>query len=167
MCTLKISKAVIKQIDKFRKNCLWRGNNVNGRGQLKAAWKLICRTKDEGGLGIINLETQNQARLMKNLDKFFHKKDIPWVSLVWEKHYRNDRLPGEVKKGSFWWSDVLKLIHKFKESAEVQVKKWENMLVLEGPMVLATTLRTISSSSLICKEQICYRSHSLCTRILQ
>jgi hypothetical protein len=22
---------------------------------------------------------------MKNLDKFFNKRDIPWVNLVWEK----------------------------------------------------------------------------------
>jgi len=55
------------------------------------------------GLGVINFEMQNQALLMKNLDKFFNKKYIPWVHLVWEKHYRNDRLPSNVKKGSFWW----------------------------------------------------------------
>lgn len=128
MCTLEIPKAVIKQIDKFRKNCLWRGNDVNGRGQPKAAWKLVCRTKEEGGLGIINLEAQNQALLMKNLDKFYNKRDIPWVKLVWEKHYNNGRLPGETKKGSFWWRDVLKLTHKFKEHAQVQVKNGKTCL---------------------------------------
>ena len=50
-------------------------------------------------MGVINLELQNQALLMKNLDKFYNKSDIPWVKLVWEKHYRNGRLPGTVKKG--------------------------------------------------------------------
>ena len=74
MCTLELPKAVIKQIDKFRKNCLWRGNNVNGGSRPKAAWEMVCNSKEEGGLGIINLELQNQALLMKILDKFFNRK---------------------------------------------------------------------------------------------
>lgn len=32
MCTLAVPKIVIKQIDKFRKHCLWRGSDVNGKG---------------------------------------------------------------------------------------------------------------------------------------
>lgn len=89
MCTLELLKTVIKQIDKFRKKCLLRGSNINGTGKPKAAWEMVCRSKQGGGLGIINLEIQNQALLMKNLDKFFNKRDIPWVNLVWEKHYNN------------------------------------------------------------------------------
>ena len=77
-------------------------------------------------MGIINLELQNQALLMKNLDKFFNRKDIPWVNLVWEKHCRNGRLPGIVKKGSFWWRDVLKLLTPFKEMANIQVNSGES-----------------------------------------
>jgi hypothetical protein len=38
---------------------------------------MVCTTKEEGGLGVVNLEFQNQALLMKNLDKFFNRKDIP------------------------------------------------------------------------------------------
>jgi len=37
MCTLELPKAIIKQIDKLRKNCLWRVSDVNGRGMPKAA----------------------------------------------------------------------------------------------------------------------------------
>jgi hypothetical protein len=37
MCTLELPKAIIKQIDKIRKKCLWRGSDVNGRGMPKAA----------------------------------------------------------------------------------------------------------------------------------
>lgn len=54
---------------------------------------MVCTPKEEGGLGVINLEKQNEALVLKNLDKFFNKKDIPWVSLVWEKHYSNGKLP--------------------------------------------------------------------------
>lgn len=87
MCSLEIPKAAIKQIDKYRKHCLWRGSDINGRTQPKAGWKMMSKPKISGGLGIICIETQNKALLMKNLDKFFNHKDIPWVNLVWEKHY--------------------------------------------------------------------------------
>jgi hypothetical protein len=74
-----------------------------------------------GGLGVLNLKTQNEALLIKHLHKFFNKDDVPWVSLVWEKYYGNDRLPGEVKRGSFWWRDILKLLGKYKGMARVEV----------------------------------------------
>jgi hypothetical protein len=31
MCSLALPNAVIKQIDKYRKHCLWRGSNINAR----------------------------------------------------------------------------------------------------------------------------------------
>jgi hypothetical protein len=65
----------------------------------KAAWKMVTRPKDEGGLGALDLKSQNEALLLKNLLKFFNKADIPWVHLVWEKYYSNDRLPNHTKKG--------------------------------------------------------------------
>jgi hypothetical protein len=52
---------------------------VNGKGQPKAAWPIICTPKEEGGLGVINIEEQNKALLLKNLHKFFNKAQIPWV----------------------------------------------------------------------------------------
>ena len=61
MCTLALPKTVVKQIDKYRKHCLWRGSDVNGKGQPKAASPLVCTPKDEGGLGVINIEEQTQG----------------------------------------------------------------------------------------------------------
>lgn len=80
MCTLAIPKTIIKQIDK-----LWRGSDINGKGQPKAAWPIICIPKEEGGLGVINIEEQNKALFLKNLHKFFNQAEIPWVQIVWEK----------------------------------------------------------------------------------
>jgi hypothetical protein len=37
MCTLELPKTVIKRIDTFRRNCLWRGNEANAGKQPKAA----------------------------------------------------------------------------------------------------------------------------------
>jgi len=101
MCSMKIPTAVIEQIDKYRKHCLWRGSDINSKRPPKATWKLVCLPKEEGGLGVIDLKVQNEALLLKNLHKFFNRLDIPWVHLIWEKHYQNDKLPSAIKKGSF------------------------------------------------------------------
>lgn len=101
MCSLLLPKTIIKQIDKYRKHCLWRGSDINAKNPPKAAWELVCRPKVEGGLGVLDLQKQNKALLTKNLAKFFNKDDIPWVQLVWEKSYKNGKLPSHVKKGSF------------------------------------------------------------------
>lgn len=74
MSALALPKGVIKKIDKFRKHYLWRGADVNSKKPPKAAWEMVCIPKIEGGLGVINLEKQNEALHMKNLDKFFNKK---------------------------------------------------------------------------------------------
>lgn len=96
---------------------------------------MVCTLREEGGLGVINLELQNQALLMKNLDKFYNKRDIPWVNLVWEKHYNNGRLPGVVKKGSFWWRDTLKTLPTFKKLASVEIRNGQSCFFLERQVV--------------------------------
>lgn len=82
---------------------------------------MVCLPKEEGGLGVLRLDTQNKALLLKFLHKFFNKADIPWVHLIWEKYYCNGKLPGYVQKGSFWWRDVLKLMDDFKGMASVTI----------------------------------------------
>jgi len=62
---------LLKQIDKIKKHCLWRGADINSKKAPKAALEMVCSPKKEGGLGVINLEKHNEALLMKNLDKFF------------------------------------------------------------------------------------------------
>jgi hypothetical protein len=73
MCSIILPKSVIKQIDKYRKHCLWRGSTINEKGTPKAAWKMVCIPKVENGMGVIDLEQQNKALIIKNLHKFFNK----------------------------------------------------------------------------------------------
>jgi len=93
----------------------------------------VTLPKSEGGLGVLNLRTQNEALLLKYLHKFFNKVDTPWVHLIWEKYYSNGTLPSDQKKGSFWWRDILKLLDTFKGMAMVTVsngstcKFWDDL----------------------------------------
>lgn len=65
--------------------------------------------KEKGGLGILNLSLQNDALLLKHLDKLYNKSDIPWVQHIWWKHYQDRVRHGSKEVGSFWWKDILRL----------------------------------------------------------
>jgi hypothetical protein len=82
MCSLKILVAVLDFIDRARRHCLWRGSDDNAKGRSLPAWPKVTKPKDKGGLGIIDLRSQNEALLLKNLDKFYNKKDTPWVNMI-------------------------------------------------------------------------------------
>jgi hypothetical protein len=91
---------------------------------------MVCRDK-EGGLGVLNLRTQNEALLLKYLHKFLDREDLPWINLIWEKYYHNGRLPAVGKVGSFWWRDILKLIDKYKGMATVNIQDGRTCLFWE------------------------------------
>jgi len=115
MCTLQLPISVIEYIDRARRHCLWRGSNSNAKMKPLVAWKKCSKPKRKGGLGIINLRSQNSALLLKHLDKFYNREEIPWVKLVWHAHYSNGDIPhATMDKGSFWWKDILKLCDLFR-----------------------------------------------------
>jgi hypothetical protein len=74
MSVIILPSTIIKMIEKYRKYYMWRGSDLNDKKTPLAAWNLARKLKKEGGLGIINLQTQN--------DTLFNKLDCPWVSLV-------------------------------------------------------------------------------------
>jgi hypothetical protein len=69
---------MIKQMTNFVSTAM-EGFDANSRTPPKAAWTLVCDTKENGGLGILNLHN------LKHPHKFFNKQDIPWVHLIWDK----------------------------------------------------------------------------------
>ena len=76
MCSLQLPPQVIKQIDKYGKHYLWSGGDINKKGTCLATGESVTKSKNEGGLGIINLKTQNSALLIKHLDRFYNHADI-------------------------------------------------------------------------------------------
>ena len=115
LCSLSIPQGILKQIERIERQCLWRGNTETPRQSL-AAWELVGKPKKYGGLGVTHLGVQNEALLIKHLFKFFNKKDVPWVNLIWDSYCHSS--PPQVTQlcGSFWWRDILKLYDKFSSS---------------------------------------------------
>jgi hypothetical protein len=100
MSNLKLPPPTYKQIDRYRKYCMWRGADMNARKPPLAAWNLATRPKSNGGFGVINLSTQNDALLLKNLHKFYNRMNIPRFNLVCDNYYRNGVVSFYRPKGS-------------------------------------------------------------------
>jgi hypothetical protein len=77
MCAIKVPIDIINKVDKYRRDCLWKGGDMNTRKQSLAARKMVTCPKSKGGLGVIKLRLQNEALLMKNMDIFL----IKWACL--------------------------------------------------------------------------------------
>jgi hypothetical protein len=116
--------------DRARRHCIWR-KFVDGeeKCQSLASWDRVCQPKDKGGLGVVNLKVQNQALLLKFLDKFYNKRDLPWVQLVWSAHYETGVPHATPKCGSFWWKDVTSLMPIFRGVSSCTIGAGDTILL--------------------------------------
>lgn len=55
-----IPKGVIQEIDSLCAKFLWKGD-INAAASAKVSWESCCHSKEEGGLGLRNLESWNMA----------------------------------------------------------------------------------------------------------
>jgi hypothetical protein len=60
----EITKGVLEKINYFRSRFFWQ-NDIQKRKYRLTKWSMVCQPKDQGGLGIQNLEIQNQCLLSK------------------------------------------------------------------------------------------------------
>jgi hypothetical protein len=126
-----------KQFDRILRQCLWRDKHDELKQSL-AAWDMVCKPKKCGGLGIVNFQKQNAALLIKFLDKFYNRSDVPWVSLIWDAYYDGKIPHAENLTGSFWWKDVMKQVDNFRGVSAVNLGKgdtflfWTDNWLLEG-----------------------------------
>jgi hypothetical protein len=54
MSFFKVPKGVLKNLDHFRSRFFWQGSTIKHKYRL-AKWDILCRPKDKGGRGILNL----------------------------------------------------------------------------------------------------------------
>jgi hypothetical protein len=79
---------------------------------------MVCRPKDKGGLGIINLKIQNTALLLKHLHKFDNNDDIPHATVP----------HATVLAGSFWWKNIIYLSDKYRDLTRCVVGNGSSVL---------------------------------------
>ncbi|KAH0737756.1 hypothetical protein KY290_036461 [Solanum tuberosum] len=79
-----LPKQILKGITEVCRNFIWSGK-VNTNRALLVAWDLVCRTKEEGGLGITECVIWNEAAVAKYVWNIAQKADNLWVDQVYLK----------------------------------------------------------------------------------
>ena len=79
-----VPKGVRKRLDYYRSRFFWQGDSEKKKYRL-ARWNVVCRPKDQGGLGIHDLEIKNKALLGKWLYKLLTEDGV-WQTLLRRKY---------------------------------------------------------------------------------
>jgi hypothetical protein len=118
---LEIPVGVRKRLDFYRSRFFWQSDEAKRKYRL-TIWNIICRPKDQGGLGIEVLELKNRCLLSKWLFKLLNEEGV-WQELLHNK-YLSQKTLAEVQakptdspfwkvlmrvKDDFFVKDILKL----------------------------------------------------------
>ena len=104
-------------------------------------WNLICRPKDQGGLGIEVLTIKNKCLLSKWLFKFLNEQGV-WQELIQNKYLRGETLSQVSPKPSDspFWRGVLKVKQEFFALGSFQIgngqstRLWEDTWLGDRPL---------------------------------
>ncbi|GKU93427.1 hypothetical protein SLEP1_g7022 [Rubroshorea leprosula] len=118
----KAPKQVPNLLTKLQCNFLW-GRGEGGRNIAWIKWDVICKYREEGGLGVRNVESFNKALLGKWKWRVLREKEVLWRRVIYEL-YGIDGGRGwggcvQNEKGSVWWKELWKL-----ESELVSPNRW-------------------------------------------
>lgn len=77
---------LLSHIDSIKRRFFWRGHASFSGGHCLVPWERICIPKVHGGLGILNLQNQNLALLLKWLWLYFDDRTPLWSSTLRRLH---------------------------------------------------------------------------------
>jgi hypothetical protein len=110
LAVLNILVEVLLKIYSIRRAFLWTACNKVTGGKCKVNWEMVCKPKDCGGLGILNLTKFSSALCMRWLWHEWDEDPKPWVGLG-NTHTPSDKdlfaaatkvSIGNGKKALFW-----------------------------------------------------------------
>ena len=128
----EVPREVLKKLDFYRSRFFWQSNENKKKYRL-TKWSVLCCSKDQGGLGILNLDVQNKCLLSKCFFKLINEQGV-WQTLLRRKYLRFKSLtqvehsPGD----SHFWSGLMRVKPeflrwgKFKLGNGSLIKFWED-----------------------------------------
>jgi hypothetical protein len=122
LACIKAPKWFYKEVDSRRSGYFWTGSSVTTGGHCKIVWDVVCRSTNEGGLNIKNLEIQNICLLLKFIHKLHTLNNCSWAKWIQSSVYRgNKRLGDKISACSNSWRYLMTLIHLYRDLIVVQV----------------------------------------------
>ena len=105
----EVPVGVWKRLDFYRSRFFWQSDDLKIKYRL-AKWDIICRPKDQGGLGIENLEVKNICLLSKWMYKLSVEMEATWAQILHNKYLHSETVPGDSE------ADVLAFLERNGES---------------------------------------------------
>jgi hypothetical protein len=90
----EVPRGVLEKLDYYKSSFFWQADSKKYR---LIKWSIICQPKDQGGLGIKNLDIQNHCLLSKLLFKLINE-DWTWQHLLRRKYVKDKTISQIVKK---------------------------------------------------------------------
>ena len=120
--SFEISKGVRKKLDYFRSRFFWQSDKHKRKYRL-AKWDILCQPKEQGGLGIQNLELKNIALLSKWLYHLL-TTDGTWQQILCNKYLGTKPLVQvHWKNGdSHFWASLMKVKNDFLKFGTFTIK---------------------------------------------
>jgi len=134
MSIFAIPKGVRKRLDYYRDD--------HKKKYRLAKWSILCKPRCTGGLGILDLETQNKCLLSKWLFKLFNEEGL-WQQVLRNK-YVKDKCLSQIEKrpgDSQFWSGLMDVKELFLQHGSFKVQNgqqtrfWEDVWVGREPLM--------------------------------
>ncbi|KAL1194824.1 putative ribonuclease H protein [Cardamine amara subsp. amara] len=110
LAAFRLPKSCIKEIDRMCSSFLWSGPDMN-LNKAKITWEEVCKTKQEGGLGLRSLREANDVSCLKLIWRIVSHGPslwVKWIKTYLIKHDSFWSLRETTSLGSWMWKKLLK-----------------------------------------------------------
>jgi len=136
-----IPRSVLKAIDKRQRTFFWTGEDKCHGSKCLVAWEDVCKSKQEGSLGLKNLEMQNHCLLMKFVDKVLDSSPSPWKDWVCNEYMLSVSPPTAAH--SFLGRILIEELERYRECTSVVLGNgattsfWFDRWLQESPLSIS------------------------------
>jgi hypothetical protein len=137
----EVPKEVLHKLDFYRSKFFWQGDNHKKKYRL-AKWGIICRPKDQGGLGVLNLELQNKCLLSKWIFTLINS-DGAWQQLIRNTYLGSKTLTQVMKKpgDSQFWCGLMNVKDDFLSMGSFTLQNGKVVIFWEDIWLGSTALK--------------------------
>jgi hypothetical protein len=129
----KVEKLLLHFISSYRSSFFWQTDDTKKKYRL-TKWNIVCRPKDQGGLGIEVLELKNKCLLSKWLFKILTEEGM-WQQILTNKYLKHQTLAQVEAKptDSPFWKGLMRVKNDFfrrgffKVGTGDSVRFWEDI----------------------------------------